>query len=253
MSWYYVQGDQKVGPITKADLKSLVATKKITAKTRVWRPGMQGWQELGQVARRQPPAPAPTANDEASSRQAVCSECGQSHAEENMIGFENAWVCAACKPYFVQKIKEGLSVAGHMDYAAFWPRFGAIFLDGIILSMLNFFLQLPVAFLASPTGPRAGAFIVVQLVLFLLQIVMPAAYTSWFLGKYAATPGKMAFKLKVVSSDGSRISYLRGLGRHFAKWISWMILGIGFLMAAFDDEKRTLHDRICDTRVIKAS
>jgi uncharacterized RDD family membrane protein YckC len=86
-----------------------------------------------------------------------------------------------------------------------------------------------------------------------MQIVMPAAYTSWFLGKYAATPGKMAFKLKVVSSDGSRISYLRGLGRHFAKWISWMIMGIGFLMAAFDDEKRTLHDRICDTRVVKAS
>jgi hypothetical protein len=32
-----------------------------------------------------------------------------------------------------------------------------------------------------------------------------------------------------------------------------MILGIGYIMAAFDEpERRTLHDRICDTRVIKA-
>jgi uncharacterized RDD family membrane protein YckC len=30
-----------------------------------------------------------------------------------------------------------------------------------------------------------------------------------------------------------------------------MILYIGYIMAGFDDEKRTLHDRICDTRVIK--
>jgi uncharacterized RDD family membrane protein YckC len=28
-------------------------------------------------------------------------------------------------------------------------------------------------------------------------------------------------------------------------------LYIGFLMAAFDAQKRSLHDRICDTRVIR--
>jgi uncharacterized RDD family membrane protein YckC len=29
-------------------------------------------------------------------------------------------------------------------------------------------------------------------------------------------------------------------------------LFIGYLMAAFDDQKRALHDRICDTRVVRA-
>jgi uncharacterized RDD family membrane protein YckC len=33
--------------------------------------------------------------------------------------------------------------------------------------------------------------------------------------------------------------------------LSAILLGIGYLMIAFDDEKRALHDRICDTRVIK--
>jgi uncharacterized RDD family membrane protein YckC len=31
-----------------------------------------------------------------------------------------------------------------------------------------------------------------------------------------------------------------------------MILGIGYIMAGFDSEKRGLHDLICETRVIKA-
>jgi len=31
-----------------------------------------------------------------------------------------------------------------------------------------------------------------------------------------------------------------------------LIFGSGFIMAGFDDQKRTLHDRICDTRVIKS-
>jgi len=33
--------------------------------------------------------------------------------------------------------------------------------------------------------------------------------------------------------------------------VSTMILYIGCLMAAWDEEKRALQDRICDTRVIK--
>ena len=78
-----------------------------------------------------------------------------------------------------------------------------------------------------------------------------AAYDTWFIGKYGATPGKMACKLKIVVEDGSRVSYLRAFGRHFAKYLSAMILLIGYIMAAFDDQRRTLHDRICETRVVR--
>ena len=70
------------------------------------------------------------------------------------------------------------------------------------------------------------------------------------IGKYGATVGKMAMKIRVVTAEGQKVSYLRALGRYFAKLLSGMILMIGYLMAAFDDEKRALHDRICNTRVI---
>jgi uncharacterized RDD family membrane protein YckC len=80
---------------------------------------------------------------------------------------------------------------------------------------------------------------------------VPAAYDTWFVGKYGATPGKMACKLKIVDPDGGQIPYLRAFGRHFAKWLSSMTLLIGYIMAVFDEEKRTLHDRVCETRVIR--
>jgi uncharacterized RDD family membrane protein YckC len=94
--------------------------------------------------------------------------------------------------------------------------------------------------------------VVTGLFMILLQIAIPAVYDIWFVGKYAATPGKMACRIKVVTADAGQVSYARALGRHFAKWISGFTLGIGYLMAAFDDQKRSLHDRICDTRVIRA-
>ena len=61
----------------------------------------------------------------------------------------------------------------------------------------------------------------------------------------------MAFGLKVVAPDGSRISYMRALGRFFAEIVSGLTFSIGYIMAGFDSQKRSLHDRICATRVIR--
>jgi uncharacterized RDD family membrane protein YckC len=39
-------------------------------------------------------------------------------------------------------------------------------------------------------------------------------------------------------------------GRFSAEILSGLIFYIGYIMVAFDSEKRALHDRICNTRVI---
>ena len=77
-------------------------------------------------------------------------------------------------------------------------------------------------------------------------------YDAIFVGRFGATPGKMICNLRIVHPDGSRLSYPRAFGRCGAKWLSGITFGIGYLMAAFDDEKRALHDQICDTRVIRS-
>ena len=61
----------------------------------------------------------------------------------------------------------------------------------------------------------------------------------------------MACGLRVIVSDGSKVSYWRAFGRYWAKILSGLILAIGYIMAGFDSEKRALHDHICNTRVIR--
>jgi len=254
MNIYYADGDRQVGPIGKAELQTLIKAKKVNSQTMVWQPGMHAWQELGLFARRKTQGGSQSVQPAASNaliQQSVCSECGQAFAEDDMIRFEDAWVCATCKPIFVQKIKEGVTVAGAMEYAGFWIRFGAILIDGIIMWIVNMVIGIPLGLLGAASFEQPAVMVVTQLFMVLLQLVVPVVYDTWFVGKYAATPGKMACRIKIVTADAGQVSYARAIGRHFAKWISGITLGIGYLMAAFDDQKRSLHDRICDTRVIR--
>ena len=66
---------------------------------------------------------------------------------------------------------------------------------------------------------------------------------------HQATLGKMIFGLKVTDLEGNRISFARATGRHFAKYASAMILGIGFIMAGFTERKQALHDMLAGTLV----
>ena len=96
-----------------------------------------------------------------------------------------------------------------------------------------------------------GMMVVTYVVMMVVSIAFPLFYHTWMVGKYGATLGKMACRLVIVRSDQSSLSYGRACGRYFGEMVTGMTMGIGYLIAAFDDEKKTLHDIICDTRVIK--
>jgi uncharacterized RDD family membrane protein YckC len=85
----------------------------------------------------------------------------------------------------------------------------------------------------------------------LVLIMVHLTYEVFFLGRFGATPGKMVCGLRVVRPTGEKITYLRAFGRFFACQLSGLILCIGYIMAAFDSQKRALHDHICDTRVVR--
>jgi len=179
----------------------------------------------------------------------TCSVCGEKFMRHELARFGENLVCGNCKPTYVQMLQQGVEQTAYMRYAGFWVRFAAKFIDAIIL----WILLIPISMIFSNfnfNDPEAVSSAMASIgIMYIFQILIPAAFTCFFLGKFQATPGKMALGLVVVSPEQGQISYPRALGRHFAEWISWMILGIGYLMAAFDDEKRSLHDRICSTRV----
>jgi uncharacterized RDD family membrane protein YckC len=239
MDWYYVgSGRERVGPVTEAELERLVREGTIATDTLVWHAGMADWQPYAQAKL----APAPTG-------EAVCSQCGRTFPQNDMIRYGDSWVCAECKPVFVQKLKEGAALPLEFAYGGFWIRVAAKIIDGVLLGVTNGIVQMLLFPLFFSRSARAAAGVAILGNFFAL--VIAGAYETLFLGKYGATLGKMACGLRVITSDGGKVSYARALGRHFAEYLSSLILGIGYLMVAFDDQKRALHDRICDTRVIR--
>jgi len=68
-----------------------------------------------------------------------------------------------------------------------------------------------------------------------------------------ATLGKMAMGLIVTDDNNQRLTFGRATGRHFAKYLSGLALGIGFVMAAFTERKQALHDMIAGTLVVISS
>lgn len=177
-----------------------------------------------------------------------CSVCNNPFPREDMVRFGPSLVCAACKPTYVQMLEQGAGQPGSFRYGGFWIRFAAKFIDGIIMTVVYLACSFLFTMLLVSSRNPASAIIAAALSA-LFYFAFAVSMNTWFLGRFGATPGKMAVGLVVVHPDGSRISYPRALGRFFAEILS-SILYIGYIIAAFDDEKRALHDRICDTRVV---
>ncbi len=276
MSWFYRDGDKVVGPFGKAEMQEAVRLGTITDDTLVRSEKSSQWKTLRQMreeaGRRKTQGQAsggaavaegvgPQMGPDAA-KGVICSECGQYFAEDEVINYKGYNICASCKPIFIQKLKEGTMLPNTMVYAGFWIRAGAKIIDLLILSMINMVFSTLMGIVVGLLGAGSLAtnaetpefsplYFVAVAITMLLQIAVPIFYTTFFVGKYAATLGKMACGLKIVTAEGERVSYLRAFGRYFAEIISSITLGIGYIMAGFDDEKRALHDRICSTRVIE--
>jgi uncharacterized RDD family membrane protein YckC len=253
MNWYYVQQGKQAGPVTNEQLDEMVRGGSVTADTLVWREGLAEWTPYSQAKSGAAPGQPGVAAEPGP--EAVCAECGKLFPLEETISHGNVRICAACKPVFLQKLREGAAInTGTMHYAGFWIRVAAKLLDGLILGVPFGFVVgiLVVSQFHGHTQPlNAGpTFNLLVVVLEFGFVLVFWAYQIFFLGKYGATPGKMACKIKVVTGEGEKISYLRATGRMFAEMLSGMICYIGYIMVGFDGQKRGLHDHICNTRVI---
>lgn len=264
MSWFYVVGGAPTGPLEEDEFRQLVQIGTVRPDTLVWREGMQDWVpharllDPNAVVPGVPPPLAPVASIETGR----CAECGGVFERRDMVNYVGVLVCAGCRDVFFQKVREGLiapeATTLSANYAGFWMRLAAFVIDSIALGIVGSIINMPLSMLMSPTvnSPTsrgefpAGVFVLLgatMLVGFLLQV----GYRGFMIGRFGATLGKLALSLRVVRPDGGKVSYSRAFGRASAEIVSGTIIYIGYIIAAFDDQKRALHDHICDTRVIK--
>ena len=124
-------------------------------------------------------------------------------------------------------------------YATFWQRFFAALIDGILLFIPSFFYNYYMFGVGS-----SSAFFANVITAWLYGALLES-------GAWQATVGKRALRIKVVGSDGRRIGFGQASGRHFGKFISAIILCIGYLMMLWDENRQTLHDKMAGTYVVE--
>jgi uncharacterized RDD family membrane protein YckC len=183
-----------------------------------------------------------------------CSQCGRTFTHSNLVQIAGNWVCAECKPAFLSLVMaSGAAVTSKWHYAGFWIRVVARLIDGIAVGIAQAFIALlffgtfGAQFLPSVTRSAPSR---LRMSFQLLSYAIAIAYETVLLRYQGATLGKMALGLKVVRSNGESLGWGVSVGRYFMYIVSGIILLIGYIMAGFDNEKRALHDRVCDTRVI---
>jgi uncharacterized RDD family membrane protein YckC len=145
-----------------------------------------------------------------------------------------------------------------MNYANFWVRFVASFIDGIILNIFGSIagfiagLIIGLVFVAS-TGSTGdtGAVMAAQTFGFFLGVIITWLYQALLESSpRQATLGKQAMSIIVTDLNGDRISFGKATVRSFSKYLSVIILLIGYIMAAFTEKKQALHDIIAGTLVV---
>ena len=131
---------------------------------------------------------------------------------------------------------------------AFGRRFAATFIDGLIVGVI---MIAPVMFLvfravqSNPGNPSP-----LGLLPYLLQPLMGLTYSAGMLAARGQTLGKMAMGIRVVGPDGQNPSYWRAALREtIGKWVSQLIVYLGYFWMLWDADQQCWHDKIAGTTV----
>lgn len=140
-------------------------------------------------------------------------------------------------------------------------RFAAFLIDSLIVGILTLAARLVLAVSFSVFGlfevnPLDVEVLFTYTVKDIILYLLGAAY--YIICTYCAgtTAGKRLFNLRVVpaeTKDGEKLRLFDVVYREtIGKFLSGVIMNIGYIIAGIDSEKRALHDILCDTRVIYA-
>lgn len=233
--WYYLDANrQSIGPVPAEAVKSALREGAINNATLVWREGLSEWVPLA-------------------TRLAELGGANASSAETVAVAPPNPAPAdsSVYRPPTAELIDYS-GAEGDVVPAGFVRRWAAYILDSLILTiplmMVAFVIAIPFG-IAKSDSAATGA--VWQGAYYLLWIVAaPLYYAGMESSRFQATLGKQALGIKVTDDNGVRLSFGHALGRWFAAALSYLTLYIGFLMAAFTERKRALHDIVAGTLVV---
>jgi uncharacterized RDD family membrane protein YckC len=249
--WYYADGQDRQGPLMAEDLRQRFQRGEISLTTLVWREGYAAWKPVSEAVEELQLQNLTSATENLGSGFDLR---GDYTAIDNGTAPLPGTGGGAYSPYSAPGATGNYGTAvvsgGEVVYAGFWKRYAAYFVDSIVVGMINFPVSLILNLIGAASGNETLG-LAMSLLAVLSGFVIGVCYFAGFhASRGGATLGKMAVGIKVVRSDGERITFLRGVGRYFGFVLSSLILFIGFIMAAFTERKQALHDMLCDTLVV---
>ena len=252
MNWYYADQGHRKGPVGEAELDELVTTGALPASALVWCEGMTDWKPYSTCkapmtfSNRAEPAFAP-------SQAGHCVCCGRDVLPAESVTIGRNATCPDCKSAYVERLREAdlPSLPGGLPYSGFWMRFVARMADYTLLTIAQVVVTGTILTWTLKRRADPSDFFSIWWIASLAGVVLSAGYETAMVATRGATIGKMLCYMRIVHADGSPVGTGAAIGRYFAGLLSrFLTAGGGLAMAAFDVEKRSLHDRIAGTRVI---
>ena len=138
-------------------------------------------------------------------------------------------------------IPEGMSA---LEIASAGQRLGAWLVDRVITLVFG----LALGFILGVAGTADDALDVVAGIVaigyWIVVLVLVATRGQ--------SPGKMAIGIKIVKMDGTPIGFGTTLFREvLGKFVSALIIWLGFIWILFDGQRQGWHDKIASTYVVK--
>lgn len=160
----------------------------------------------------------------------------------------------------VEDVGDGFRSGDEVVYAGFWRRVAALCIDSFVVG-IAFYAVLIAGMLVLGLGRMAALDQVDSLgggaiggILAVIYLAYPLISALYYAGMESsatqATLGKMAVGIKVTDADGHRLRRGQALGRWVSHLLCYVTLYIGYIMAAFTDRKRGLHDMVAGTLVV---
>ena len=132
-----------------------------------------------------------------------------------------------------------------MNYVTIWRRSASILYDSLLVLAVLIVMSLP--FFSFNLEENLSLKIIVQIYYYLIT----QYFFVWFWVNNEGTLGMKTWKIKIVSEDGNKISYIEAIIRFNAAIFSFIFFGLGFLMCFLRKDKKCLHDFISKTVLIK--
>ena len=235
--WYYQDIDgNRVGPVSAEAVIEAARNGTISSASLVWCEGMADWIPL----------------------QAAAGDLGLTVPSSSpMLSSAMGEVALARERLLLPGEGRAAAVADVVP-AGFIRRWAALFVDGCVLlvpvTLVVFGLALGLGLSGLDRGTRGGAYAQSPLLTLVVYAVYFLGSALYFAGmessRHQATLGKLALGIKVTDNEGRRLAFGHALGRWFSTSLSYLTFYIGFLMAAFTERKRALHDMVSSTQVV---